>query len=634
MSPEGNHELNAVDGMIQYQMSIHAVTTPAIRHLLSLSVRASSVTHFLKSALPILKSLGFDRVRAYLISSDREALVGLSEVGGGLNLLEGKSFSGLRLPISKSRYALATLQQSKTMIYSKAESSYPLGEDTWQALLGKEDLAQWIEVPLLKGRIPIGIICLDNKYSKTILTERRLQPLEPIFSFIGVTAARLKREAELLEAVTLIQHLSRIDLDMLNELKGPTDATHGILRHIFQDVSDHIMQFMSPRYVELALVNDSDVELLAYSGSITPLTNKIAFTEETRSLSMWRAIHEKREIITPGKDPSFLDTMGRIGHFSQDTLAILERVRVKAIFPVILDGKAKAITSIFSDDWDFFTASRIIALKDFHHKIALVMKVYRTLQQYNSEITELENRRDEIRSRLENQARALLTAEMARGVLHDFGNAISGMTLAVPPLKEAIDRGGKISERRVIRDSITTLENNATFIDQILDTYRKLGYEKEQVTSGDIHVVLTEAIGFIRARAERKAIRIKCRFSKQIPEFRFSYVGMLQVFVNLMNNAIQAMEKGGGGGRTLEIVTELSRGACSVRFTDQGTGVKPELTQKIFEFLFTTRAQVGGTGVGLAISRRIVEEHKGTLRLAWTQVGKGSTFEVRIPVIR
>ena len=104
---------------------------------------------------------------------------------------------------------------------------------------------------------------------------------------------------------------------------------------------------------------------------------------------------------------------------------------------------------------------------------------------------------------------------------------------------------------------------------------------------------------------------------------------MRQVFVNLAENAIQAMPQGGA----LEV--RLGRDAragvehCAVQFRDSGVGIPPEILPRIFEPFFTTRAK--GTGLGLALVKRIVEGHRGEVEVL-SAAGVGTTFIVRWPI--
>ena len=100
---------------------------------------------------------------------------------------------------------------------------------------------------------------------------------------------------------------------------------------------------------------------------------------------------------------------------------------------------------------------------------------------------------------------------------------------------------------------------------------------------------------------------------------------MRQVFQNLMQNAVQAMPDGGG----LAVSSRLEKDRVAVEFKDAGTGIRSEDMPKLFEPLFSTKAK--GTGLGLPISKEIVEKHGGSIEVE-SFPGKGSVFSVKLPL--
>ena len=101
---------------------------------------------------------------------------------------------------------------------------------------------------------------------------------------------------------------------------------------------------------------------------------------------------------------------------------------------------------------------------------------------------------------------------------------------------------------------------------------------------------------------------------------------MAQVFTNLTMNAIQAMPRGG----KLEVSTGQENNELFVRFTDTGTGISPEVKDRIFDPFVTTKPTGHGTGLGLAVCRTLVNQHHGDITFE-SEPGKGSTFTVWLP---
>ena len=97
------------------------------------------------------------------------------------------------------------------------------------------------------------------------------------------------------------------------------------------------------------------------------------------------------------------------------------------------------------------------------------------------------------------------------------------------------------------------------------------------------------------------------------------------VFINIIRNAIQAIPKAG----TIIAETSLEKNTCLIKISDTGLGIPEEIRTRIFEPNFSTKTD--GMGLGLAIARRVIEDHGGTISCS-SERGKGTTFEIRLPV--
>ena len=125
----------------------------------------------------------------------------------------------------------------------------------------------------------------------------------------------------------------------------------------------------------------------------------------------------------------------------------------------------------------------------------------------------------------------------------------------------------------------------------------------------------------------RKNIRVIKNLSSDIPEIMIDPNKMEQVFLNIILNAIQAMDNRPGD---LTINTLIENGFCEVSFTDTGAGISDNVLQNIFDPFFTTKAVGEGTGLGLSVSKSIVEQHNGRITVETSE--KGTTFTVKLPV--
>lgn len=186
--------------------------------------------------------------------------------------------------------------------------------------------------------------------------------------------------------------------------------------------------------------------------------------------------------------------------------------------------------------------------------------------------------------------------------------------------------------------------NRITNISQSMRTFSRA--DSDQKVSFHCHDGIDSTIMILRHRLKAKDYRPEIKITKNYGELPPipCYPGQLnQVFMNLLANAIDALEDSNQGKsyeeiqnqpNEIEIVTSYDADGNQVQIDvhDNGIGMKPDIQQKIFDYLFTTKGVNKGTGLGLAISREIIEDkHQGTLDFT-SQLGQGTTFTLILPV--
>jgi signal transduction histidine kinase len=153
--------------------------------------------------------------------------------------------------------------------------------------------------------------------------------------------------------------------------------------------------------------------------------------------------------------------------------------------------------------------------------------------------------------------------------------------------------------------------------------YKKSPPQRELV---DVNEVVHEMLLLLRGEANRYSISIRTELAPDLPKITADRVQLQQVLMNLMLNAIEAMKDTAG---ELAIKTELGQGGqLLISVSDAGVGLPTQDTEQIFNAFFTTKPQ--GSGMGLSISRSIVEFHGGRL-WATANNGRGATFHFTLP---
>jgi signal transduction histidine kinase len=164
----------------------------------------------------------------------------------------------------------------------------------------------------------------------------------------------------------------------------------------------------------------------------------------------------------------------------------------------------------------------------------------------------------------------------------------------------------------------------AEIIDRIRSFYKKSPPQRELV---DVNGIIHEMLTLLKGEADRYSVAIAHGpFRPNLPKIMVDPVQLQQVFMNLVLNAIEAMKDSGG---ELTVKSQLQDGQLQFSVSDTGAGLPMEKMDQIFSAFFTTKPQ--GSGMGLAISRSIVESHGGQL-WASANSGGGATFHFTLPI--
>ena len=172
---------------------------------------------------------------------------------------------------------------------------------------------------------------------------------------------------------------------------------------------------------------------------------------------------------------------------------------------------------------------------------------------------------------------------------------------------------------------VTDVTRAADIISRIGLLFKKGALQREFVALNDL---IREMIVLLRSEANRYSIAIRTELAEYLPTVMGDRVQLQQVFLNLMLNGIDAMKEASGGSE-LAIKSEVDDGQVLISVSDSGVGLSPEQADQIFRPFFTTKDN--GTGMGLPISRSIIESHGGRLWAAGAP-GRGATFQFTLPV--
>lgn len=250
-------------------------------------------------------------------------------------------------------------------------------------------------------------------------------------------------------------------------------------------------------------------------------------------------------------------------------------------------------------------------------------EIGRLISVFNEMVVGLRERRD-LEARLHRAEQSAIIGRLASGIAHEVKNPLNYISLTIdylrskyPPPDEA-DRERYYEKMDGIKDEIKRLDR---LIRNFLSYGRPLNLNLKPVA---IRETLSQLIALSSEQAEQQGIRLEVDNSTPLPQIEGDIERLKSCFSNLILNAQQSMLAGG----TLTVSFRCFASGVEVTISDTGTGIDPEHLEKIFEPYFSTKET--GTGLGLALVKRIVEAHGGNITVE-SSPGKGSAFRVWLP---
>ncbi len=241
----------------------------------------------------------------------------------------------------------------------------------------------------------------------------------------------------------------------------------------------------------------------------------------------------------------------------------------------------------------------------------------------------VEKKTEEIRkaqAQLVHSEKLASLGRMAAGVAHEINSPLTGIVTFGYLLQKKFPEGSE--ERQDIDVIIEQANRCSNIIKGLLGFARATSVEKGLVNLND---VINSSLNMIRHKADFFNVKIVLNLDETLQHIMANASQIQQVFLNMIINAADAMEGKGSFTITTQKVIDDGKSFAEVIFTDTGHGISEENLPKLFEPFFTTKPVGKGTGLGLAVSHGIIQDHGGKM-LVRSKLGEGTSFFVRLPI--
>jgi nitrogen fixation/metabolism regulation signal transduction histidine kinase len=316
---------------------------------------------------------------------------------------------------------------------------------------------------------------------------------------------------------------------------------------------------------------------------------------------------------------------------TEDISAIQRRNTIKRVIATLIVFAFGTFISVLLAIWytepihHVVEAAKRVAAGDLNQKLPVDRKdeIGDLMQNFNDMIQRLrENKQLEVRLREAEHLSAV--GQLARTIAHEIRNPLNYISLCIDHIKSKY-LPEKTEQAEKFENLISSIKQEIHRLDKLVTEFLDYGKPlKMNIQYAGIDHVLKDVVDIVKAKADSEEITIVEKYDF-LPEMMLDLELMKTCVFNIVTNAFQAMPEGG----TLTFHTIKDNGNFVLDISDTGAGIPQENVEKIFEPFFTTKAS--GLGLGLAITKRIVEEHGGTIEFSSVEK-RGSNFMIRLPL--
>ncbi|MDY6972151.1 MAG: ATP-binding protein [Thermodesulfobacteriota bacterium] len=465
-----------------------------------------------------------------------------------------------------------------------------------------------------------------------VLYEGRVQEIVEDYLNILIHTARGMREDDLLFLISKVYLAREKPLGLLETQKALHMGKEVIYPFLEKDRKDNLSLFIN----DLKLID-------RYVYRIIRQITGIEMSEMEKENSRLEKIRYYFENLTESSANAFIatDMGGKITYFSKGAEELFKssakELLGKRMSECYLKGEDEArrlmkilwqkgkannfeTRMIMKNHKPFFMDLSVSFIKDKTGEPVGTLGICR-------DITELKR----LEYQIQKSEKLAAIGQLAAGLAHEVGTPLNVISGTAEYLMKDMNK----SDPKY--DDLETIESQANRIIKSLQLFlQSARFQEPELGSVSINDLIDGVLHLTRRQISDGNISVVTELSPDLPFVRGDPAQLQQVFLNIIMNAIHAMESGGELGVNTRLLPQgsisfIDSPLVEIAISDTGDGIFEENLSKLFDPFFTTKDMGKGTGLGLTVSHRIVENHHGIIEVE-SQVGKGTTFLVKLPV--
>ena len=464
---------------------------------------------------------------------------------------------------------------------------------------GHVELRNAMFVPLVIDGKAVGLMGLANKPGG--FTDEDLQKALP---FGGLAAVALKN-SRTLEALSLSREaLSKAHDELERKVEQRTEQLKLANEQLQTEIAKQKrMQEEKDRLLKAIETTKEAIHILAPDLTITYANRAL---DKLFGYGTGELIGKHVSILNAGPTPK--ETAGQIEHAIHDN--------------GWWEGE---VGNIARNGAEFITYATISAVKDANGEILN----YISTQHDITEQKEAQKRAQQHQSDLARIWRINTVGEMASGLAHELNQPLCAILNYANASRRIMSKNPKQTEK--VAEALDQIAEQAERAGQIIRRIRSLISRREPHKSTvDINLLIRESIETVKSEATHAGIVMQTTLAENLPTTFADHIEISEVILNLLRNAIDAVTDPNAEQANISIRTSApNKDLIEVAVSDTGIGLSPETENKVFDSFFTTKPE--GLGIGLSLSRTIIEAHRGAISVQ-PNPDRGVTFKFTLPI--